>query len=95
MQGRTGRIVVAYRLGTLGSANSLLCGVNRRKNAYQPFLLGFQIRTVAPKGANRFKSKARTAKRKNKGHHTGVLCYLVETREIEVGTRPKVDFSMI
>ena len=34
VQGRTGRIVVGYHLGTLGSANSLLCGVNRRKNDY-------------------------------------------------------------
>lgn len=33
-QGRTGRIVVNYRLGALGSVNSLLCGVKRRENAY-------------------------------------------------------------
>ena len=29
---RTSRIIVAYRLGTLGSADSLLRCVNRRKN---------------------------------------------------------------
>ena len=34
VQRRTGRIVVACHLGTLGSVNSLLRGVNRRKNAY-------------------------------------------------------------
>ena len=36
---RTSRIVVAYRLGTLGSTDSLLCGVSRRKNDNQSFLL--------------------------------------------------------
>jgi hypothetical protein len=51
VQSRTGRIVVAYRLGTLGSANSLLCGVKRCENDYQPFSLSFQIRTVEPKGS--------------------------------------------
>ena len=51
VQSRTGRIVVAYRLGTLGAANSLLCGVKRCENDYQPFSLSFQIRTVEPKGS--------------------------------------------
>ena len=32
VQSRTGRIVVVYRLGTLGSANSLLYGVKRCEN---------------------------------------------------------------
>jgi hypothetical protein len=34
---RTSRIVVGYRLGTLGSADSLLCRVNRRQNNTQLF----------------------------------------------------------
>ena len=51
VQGRTGRIVVAYCLGTLGSGNFLLCGVKRCENDYQPFSLSFQIRTVEPKGS--------------------------------------------
>ena len=32
VQSRTGRIVVVYRLGTLGSVNSLLYGVKRCEN---------------------------------------------------------------
>ena len=51
MQGRTGRIVVYCRLSMLGSVNSLLCGVKRCENDYQPFSLSFQIRTVEPNGS--------------------------------------------
>ena len=41
----TSRIVVFSHLGTLGSENSLLCGVKRCENDYQSFSLSFQIRT--------------------------------------------------
>ena len=84
MQDRTGRIVVYCRLGTLGSVNSLLCGVKRCENDYQPFSLSFQIRTVAPEGCYRFKSKALQLQEKEKGHHTGVL-YLLE---VQAGFEP-------
>ena len=47
---RTVRIGVAYRLGTLGSADFLLGGVNRRKNDYQPFSLGCRLFARIPKG---------------------------------------------
>ena len=40
---RTSRIVVAYRLRLLGSADSLLYCVNRRKNDYQSFFLRLQV----------------------------------------------------
>ena len=73
MQGRTGRIVVAYCLGTLGSGNFLLCGVKRCENDYQPFSLSFQIRTVEPKGAIRFKSKgAAPPKERKNGIPNGI-----------------------
>ena len=41
--GRTGRIVVRRRLGTLGLAHSLLCGEKRCENDTQSFSLSFQI----------------------------------------------------
>ena len=48
---RTGRIVVCHRLGTLGSAHSLLCGEKRCENDTRSFSLNFQIRTVAPRAS--------------------------------------------
>ena len=47
---RTVRIGVAYRLGTLGSADFLLGGVNRRKNDYQPFFSWLQVIRPNPEG---------------------------------------------
>ena len=40
---RTVRIVVCYRLDTLGSADFLLGGVNRRKNDNQSFFSRLQV----------------------------------------------------
>ena len=57
---RTVRIGVAYRLGTLGSADFLLGGVNRRKNDYQPFSLRLQVIRPNPEGT-RSKSADREA----------------------------------
>ena len=57
---RTVRIGVAYRLGTLGSADFLLGGVNRRKNDYQSFFLRLQVIRPNPKGT-RSKSADREA----------------------------------
>ena len=42
---RTSRIVAFFRLDTLGSASSLLCGEMRRQNNTQLFWLSIQIRT--------------------------------------------------
>jgi hypothetical protein len=57
---RTVRIVVFYRLGTLGSADFLLGGVNRRKNDYQSFFLRLQVIRPNPEGT-RSKSADREA----------------------------------
>ena len=57
---RTVRIGVAYRLGTLASADFLLGGVNRRKNDYQPFFLRLQVIRPNPEGT-RSKSADREA----------------------------------
>ena len=70
---RTVRIVVAYRLGILGSADFLLGGVNLRKNDYQSFFLRLQVIRPNPEGT-RSKSadrevqiprNSRSEKRKN------------------------------
>jgi len=74
VQGLTGRIVVGYHLGTLASANSLLCGVKLSENNYQPFSLSFQIRTVAPQGAIASNPRS-AAPQKTKGHPQGVSFY--------------------
>ena len=72
MQGRTGRIVVYCRLGTLGSVNSLLCGVKRCENDYQPFSLSFQIRTVEPKGPIGSNPRSAPPKERKNGIPNGI-----------------------
>ena len=84
MQGRTGRIVVAYRLGTLGSVNSLLCGVKRCENDYQPFSLSFQIRTVEPKGSIGSNPRPGTPKERKNGIPNGIPFSL----EVQAGFEP-------
>ena len=76
---RTVRIGVACRLGTLGSADFLLGGVNRRKNDYQSFLLRLQVIRPNPEGT-RSKSADREAqirpadkKRKNPNRTFGSI----------------------
>ena len=73
---RTSRIVVSYRLGTLGSAHSLLDGERyfrspvvstRRKNNTQLFFLGCRFEPP-PLVAERFKSKGERLQRKEKRH---------------------------
>ena len=84
VQGRTGRIVVYCRLGTLGSVNSLLCGVKRCENDYQPFSLSFQIRTVEPKGSIGSNPRLAPQKKRKRTPTRSVLCLL----EVQAGFEP-------
>ena len=84
MQGRTGRIVVYCRLGTLGSVNSLLCGVKRCENDYQPFSLSFQIRTVEPKGSIGSNPRLAPPKERKNGIPNGIPFSL----EVQAGFEP-------
>ena len=65
------------------------CSIYIKTNTFAPLRYAlcaiYVIRTPLRQGArNRFKSKAYTAKRKNRGHHTGVLYFL----EVQAGFEP-------
>ena len=72
VQDRTGRIVVAYCLGTLDSGNSLLCGVKRCENDTQSFSRSFQIRTVEPKGSIGSNPRSAPPKERKNGIPNGI-----------------------
>ncbi len=75
---RTSRIVVAYRLNTLGFADFLLCGVSRCKNDNQSFLLVrrlFALRSQSDLGlitskVMEYRVTTASQKRRNSVHQT-------------------------